>query len=111
VEKPPERVVAFNNRSVGYVLCSIDQMTKELIPDINVDVEIVTAFKENTLVVPRSSVFRNEGESAVLLSKGTEIILKPVVTGLTTYDEIEILDGIESGDLIALNPLNAIPEK
>jgi len=111
VEKPPERVVALNNRSVGYVLCSIDQMTKELIPDINVDVEIVTAFKENTLVVPRSSVFRNEGESAVLLSKGTEIILKPVVTGLTTYDEIEILDGIESGDLIALNPLNAIPEK
>jgi hypothetical protein len=84
-------------------------MSEKLIPDINVDVEIITAFKENVLVVPRSCVFRNEGESAVLLSQGNETVLKLVVTGLTTYDEIEILEGIEPGDVIALNPLNALP--
>jgi HlyD family secretion protein len=109
VEKGADRVVALNNRSVGHVLCSIDEMPERLIPDINVDVEIVTAFKEDTLVVPRSSVFRNEGESVVLLVQGAETALKPVVTGLTTYDEIEILEGIEPGDVVALNPLSAMP--
>jgi HlyD family secretion protein len=111
VEKTADRVVAMNNRSVGYVLCSIDEMSEKLIPDINVDVDIVTASKENTLVVPRSSVFRNEGESVVLLSQGAQTVLKPVVTGLTTYDEIEILDGIEPGDVVVLNPLNNLPQE
>ncbi len=110
VETPPGKVVALNNRSVGYVLCSLNQATTELIPDINVDVEIVTAFKENALVVPRSSVFRNEGESVVLLAKGDEIRITPVVTGLQTFDEIEIVEGIEPGDQVVLNPLSAIPE-
>lgn len=111
VEKPADRVVAMNNRSVGNVLCSIDERSEKLIPDINVDVDIVTAFKENTLVVPRSTVFRNEGESVVLLSQGAQTVLKPVVTGLTTYDEVEILGGIEEGDQVVRNPLNAIPEQ
>ncbi|MEJ2111654.1 MAG: hypothetical protein P8Z37_17440 [Acidobacteriota bacterium] len=45
----------------------------------------------------------------MLLLKGTETEIQPVETGLTTYDEIEILDGIEPGDRVVLNPLNAIP--
>jgi HlyD family secretion protein len=111
VEAPAERVVALNNRSVGHVLCSISGESAELIPDINVKVEIVTTFKEKALVVPRSSVIRDEGKPAVLLSEGTKTTLKPVVIGLVTYDEIEILEGIELGDLVVVDPLKVLPEK
>jgi HlyD family secretion protein len=104
VEKRAEQVVALNNRSVGYVFCRVDGSPVELIPNLNVKVEIVTARKPDALVVPRAAVFNQDGKPAVmiLLAKGTAV--KSVVTGLATSDEIEILQGIETGTTVILNP-------
>jgi multidrug efflux pump subunit AcrA (membrane-fusion protein) len=104
VDKQADQVVALDNRSVGHVLCSIDGDPKELIPNLNVDVEITTAVKKNALVVPRSSVFSKEGEPAVLLAESNGTITKPVTMGLVTSQEIEILDGINEGDSVVLYP-------
>ena len=104
VEKPAEQVVALNNRSIGYVFCSIDGGPKELIPNLNVKVEIMTDLKTNALIVPRSAVFNHEGKPAVLLSDGKGTIAKPVDPGLVTSEEIEILNGIHEGDSVVLNP-------
>jgi len=104
IETPAERVVALNNRSVGHVLCSIDGQSKELMPDINVKVEITTDMKENALVVPRSAVINHEGEFIVLLPEGKGTVIQPVKIGLATNNKFEILDGIEVGDTIVVNP-------
>jgi len=104
VEKRAEQVVALNNRSVGYVLCRIDGSPGELIPNLNVRVEIVTARKTDALVVPRAAVISQKGKPSVMvpLEKGTA--LKPVVTGMVTPEEIEILQGIDPGTTVILNP-------
>jgi len=104
VDKQAEQVVALDNRSVGHVLCSIDGNPKELIPNLNVDVEITTAVKKNALVVPRSAVFNDDGKPAVLLMELDRTITKPVAMGLVTSQEIEILDGIHEGDPVVLYP-------
>lgn len=104
VEKPAEQVVALNNRSVGYVFCSVDAKPKELIPNLNVKVEITTARKADVIVVPRSAVIRQNGKPAVILSEGNRTVVKPVELGLVTSEEIEILQGISAGDSIAINP-------
>ncbi len=104
VEKPAEQVVALNNRSVGYVLCSLAGEPKELIPNLNVQVEITTAHKTHTLVVPRSAVFNRDGKPAVLLSEGMKTFVKPVEYGLFNSREIEIISGINEGDSVAINP-------
>jgi multidrug efflux pump subunit AcrA (membrane-fusion protein) len=104
VEKLAEQVVALNNRSIGYVFCSIDGGPKELIPNLNVKVEIMTDLKTNALIVPRSAVFNHEGKPAVLLPDGKGTIAKPVDPGLVTSEEIEILNGIHEGDSVVLNP-------
>jgi HlyD family secretion protein len=104
VDKQADQVVALDNRSVGHVLCSINGDPKELIPNLNVDVEITTAVKENALVVPRSSVFNDNGEPVVLLMEPNGAITKPVTMGLVTSQEIEILDGINEGDSVILYP-------
>jgi hypothetical protein len=104
VEKSAEQVVAMNNRSVGYVLCSVDKGPKGLIPNLNVKVEIITNFKANALVIPRSAVFDYKGKPAVLLQEGTSRTIRPVTRGLVTSEEIEILHGIDAGDSIVLNP-------
>jgi HlyD family secretion protein len=104
VDKPAKQVVTLDNRSVGHVLCSVDGNPDELIPNLNVKVEITTAVNENALVVPRSSVFSPEGKPTVLLLEGNRIRQKPVTMGLFTSDKIEILDGIEAGDSVVLYP-------
>jgi len=104
VETPAERVVTLNNRSVGHVLCSIDGAPGELIPNINVKVNIITDLKANTLLVPRSAVFSREGKSAVLLPEGNKTTVQPIEIGLVTYDEIEVLQGLEAGETVITNP-------
>lgn len=107
VDKPAKQVVALDNRSVGHVLCSIDGAPEDLIPNLNVDVEITTAVKENALVVPRSAVLNDDGKPAVLVVESDRIIAKPVTMGLATSQEIEILDGINEGDSVVLYPAEA----
>jgi len=107
VDKLAKQVVALDNRSVGHILCSIEGDPKELIPNLNVDIEITTAVKENALVVPRSSVFNDDGEPSVLIAELDRTIAKPVTMGLVTSQEIEILGGLNEGDSIILYPAEA----
>ena len=104
VEKPAEQVVALNNRSVGNVLCSVEGDPRELIPNLNIKVEITTDLKANAIVIPRSAVIGREGKSVVLVAEGERTVARPVELGLVTPEEIEILSGIDAGDSIALNP-------
>jgi len=105
VEKPAEQVVSLNNRTVGYVLCSIEGEPTELIPNLNVKVGITTVRKADALVVPRSAVFSPNGNPSVLLPNGKNLQQKKVVLGLVTSEEIEILQGINAGDTVIINPL------
>ncbi len=103
VEKPAPQVVPLSNRSVGNVLCSVDGNPEELIPNLNVRVEIVTARKENALVIPRSAIFNRAGRPAVMLWEKTGTVVKPVVLGLVAQEEVEILEGIDEGSSVVLN--------
>jgi multidrug resistance efflux pump len=105
VEKPAEQVVSLNNRTVGYVLCSIEGEPKELIPNLNVKVGITTARKTDALVVPRSAVFSPNGKPSVLLPGAKTPQQKQVLLGLVSSEEIEILQGINAGDSVIINPL------
>jgi HlyD family secretion protein len=107
IEKPAEQVVVMNNRSVGHVLCSVEAGPRELIPNLNVKVQITTARKADVLVIPRSAVIRQGGKTAVLLSQGDRTVVKPVELGLVTSEEIEILQGINAGDSVVINPGDA----
>jgi multidrug efflux pump subunit AcrA (membrane-fusion protein) len=104
VERPAQTVVALGNRSVGYVICSIEGTPRELIPNSRVSVQIITAQKADALIVPRSAVFNHNGQPTVITLEGDRRVFKPVNLGLTTPQEIEILQGIEEGSKVIINP-------
>ena len=104
IEKTAEQVVALNNRAVGLVLCSVDGDPKELIPNLNIKVEITTDMKADALVVPKSAVISQNGRPTVLLYARDHTVAKPVEVGLVTSEEIEILHGVSAGDAVVLNP-------
>jgi HlyD family secretion protein len=104
VEKTAEQVIALNNRSVGEVLCSIENGPAGLIPNLNVSVKIITDTKPDALIVPRSAVFNAQGKPSVLISEGPVTKTKSVELGLFTPEEIEIVRGINEGDPVVVNP-------
>jgi len=107
VDRPAQQVVALGNRFVGYALCAFDGEPKELMPNINVKVQIVTAGKAGALVIPRTAVFNDNGKPAVMLSNGVHTVLRPVLPGLITPEEIEILEGVEEGNRVVTHPGDA----
>jgi len=107
VERPAEQVVEMNNRTVGYVICSIEGNPGELIPNLNVMVEITTMNKSDAVVVPRSAVFSPDGIRSVRVFDGKAAVTKPVVSGIVTTEEIEILEGVLEGDEVVLNPMDS----
>ena len=107
VAEPANQVVALGNRSVGYVLCSLDDPSKELIPNLNVKVQIILSSKPAALVVPRTAVFSDNGRPTVLLSDGRSTRAQAVVLGLVTPEEVEIVQGLEEGSMVVTNPGDA----
>jgi len=107
VERPAEQVVAMDNRTVGHVICSIEGYPEELIPNLNVTIEITIIRKPDAIVVPRSAVFRPDGIRSVLIFDGRTAITKPVTTGIVAMEEIEILEGVREGDEVVINPMDS----
>ncbi len=103
VEKPAKQVVPLNNRSVGHVVCALDGDPAELMPNLNVKVEIVTAQKKDALVIPRAAVFNRNGRPTVMVSEAKGTALKSVELGLATPEGIEIVQGIPEGSSVVLN--------
>jgi len=104
VEQTADQVLPLGNRSVGFVFCSVEGNPVELIPNINLKLQIVTSRKPGALVVPRAAVFSHNGQSTVLLEDGGHTVLRPVVLGMVTPQEVEILQGLEEGNQIVINP-------
>lgn len=108
VEQPAEQVVSMDNRTIGYVICSIEGSPEELIPNLNMKVEITTMRKPDAIVVPRSAVFSPDGTRSVRVFDGKTAVTKPVVSGIVTTEEIEILEGVSVGEEVILNPLDSM---
>jgi len=101
-EMVPKTVVARGTRSVGEVLCSIENAGLELLPNINVNVRILVREQANALVVPRGAV-RTEGkERVVFVVEGTKLRRRAVKAGITGAGSVEILDGLAEGETVAL---------
>src|ERR1700737_1207731 len=52
----PKKVVAGGSRSVGEMLCAVDNDKLELLPNINVNIRINSKERKNVLAVPRGAV-------------------------------------------------------
>jgi len=107
VEQPAEQVSSREIRTVGQVICSIEGYPEELIPNLNVKVEIITLSKPDAIVIPRGAVFSPDGVRSARIFDGVTAVTRPVLTGLVTMDEIEIIEGVLEGEEVIINPLSS----
>lgn len=109
VERLPARVTTEGTRSVGQVDCAIDNADGRLLPNVNVNVEIITSERPDTLIVPREAVFhesRQMGQKGdrhfVFVVEGNRLRRREVTIGISNATRIEIRSGLQAGELLAL---------
>ena len=89
-------------RSVGEVLCSVDNSKLELLPNINVEVRIIVRQRPNAVVVPRETVHEENGGHYVYLLGADKIHRREVAVGASSASKYEVLSGVMPGDQVAL---------
>lgn len=102
VERLPSEVREFGTRKVGEVSCTLNNPERTILPNVNLNVEIVTEGKSAVLTVPREAVLGADHEQHVFLVRGGMLVRQPVQTGIANPTRVEIRQGLEEGDEVAL---------
>jgi len=105
-EVVPKQVVPRGTRSVGELLCSVNNDKLELLPNVNVNVRINSKERDNVLVVPRGTVASENGKRYVFVVKtgvGKKVLEKrEIQIGISDANHYEVVSGLDVKDLIAL---------
>jgi len=105
----PKQVVPRGTRSVGELLCAVNNDKVELLPNINVNVRINSRQRMNVLAVPRGAV-ASEGEhrfvfvvKAKQLGVGKSTLEKrEIKVGIADATSYEVIGGLQEGEMVAL---------
>ncbi|HEY6128948.1 MAG TPA: efflux RND transporter periplasmic adaptor subunit [Candidatus Acidoferrum sp.] len=105
----PKQVVPRGTRSVGELLCSVNNDKLELLPNVNVSVRIHSEQRTNVLVIPRGTVASENGKRYVFVVKnsglgvGKKVLEKrEIQLGIADSVHYEVIGGLDAKDLIAL---------
>jgi hypothetical protein len=98
----PKQVVTRGTRSVGELLCSVTNDKLDLLPNVTVDVRIHVSERQGTLVVPRGGVFIDGDRRFVFRVEQDRLHRRLVKVGIADPTRIEILSGLNEGDVVAL---------
>jgi len=108
-ESVPKQVVPRGTRSVGELLCSVNNDKLELLPNVNVTVRINSQERSNVLVIPRGTVASEGGKRFVYVVKSTGLgvgkkILekREIQLGIADSVHYQVISGLDAKDLIAL---------
>jgi HlyD family secretion protein len=101
-EQVPKTVVPRGGRSVGEVLCSVDNDDMTLLPHVNVDVRLRQRSRPQVVVVPRAAVRAAGEQRYVFLVKQQRLERRPITVGVAGTSEYEVRQGLSEGDLVAL---------
>jgi HlyD family secretion protein len=103
VTRVPTTVSLHGSRTVGEVLASVDNEDLKLLPNVNINVSVITAQHPNALTVPREAVRQDKnGSRFVLRIDGDELKRVPVETAVSSMTRIEVTKGLQAGDRVAL---------
>jgi HlyD family secretion protein len=109
VSHVPTTVVPRGTRSVGEVVCNVDNADLKLLPNVNVNVNVIIANKDNALTVSREAVVQDGDKRYVYVVDGGHVKKTEVETALSSPTRIEIIKGLQDKQQVALGSLSSQP--
>lgn len=108
-EMIPKQVEPHGTRSVGALICSVNNDKLELLPNINVNVRINSKERIGVLSVPRGAVEAEGGRRYVFVVKKNQLSVgkstlekREVHVGIADATNYEVVSGLQEGELVAL---------
>lgn len=105
----PKQVVPRGTRSVGELLCSVNNDKLELLPNTNVNVRINSRERLGVLSVPRGAVEIEGGRRYVYVVKLSQLGVgkstlekREIRVGIADATNYEVVSGLQEGELVAL---------
>jgi HlyD family secretion protein len=105
----PKQVVPHGTRSVGELLCAVNNDKLELLPNINVNVRINSRERIGVLSVPRGAVAAEGGRRYVFVVKQNQLGVgkstlekREIHVGIADATSYEVVSGLKEDDLVAL---------
>jgi RND family efflux transporter MFP subunit len=89
----------------------VDNSNEELLPGMYAKIRFKLNHTVNVLRLPGDGlVFRTEGPVAAVVGKDHRVHYHKLTLGRDYGSEVEVTDGLEPGDLVVLNPTDAVAE-
>jgi HlyD family secretion protein len=105
-ENVPKQVVARGSRSVGELLCSVENKNLELLPNTNVNVRINLRERLNVVTVPRGAVETEAGKRYVFVVKegvgNSKLEKREIQVGIADVTNFEVTGGLQVDEVVAL---------
>lgn len=101
-EQIPKEVVPHGARSVGEVLCSVDNAQRELLPNVNVALKIFVRHESHALALSRAAVRTDGTRRYVFVIDDGRVHRKDVKVGIASTAKYEVLSGLSEGDHVAI---------
>jgi HlyD family secretion protein len=105
----PKQVVSRGTRSVGELLCSVNNDKLDLLPNTNVNVRINSRERLGVLSVPRGAVEIEGGRRYVFVVKLSQLGVgkstlekREIRVGIADATNYEVVSGLQEGELVAL---------
>jgi HlyD family secretion protein len=109
VSHVPTTVVPRGTRSVGEVVCDVDNADLKLLPNVNVTVNVITAKQESALTVSREAVVQDGSRHYVYVIEGGHLKKTEVDTAISSPTRIQITKGLQDNQQVALGSLSTQP--
>jgi len=100
-----------NNVTVYDVTVVIDKIPKKWAAEMTANVEFIIQEKKDILVVPVTALKERKNRKFVVLAQTEERRFRPVETGITDNNMIEIVEGLEEGEEIIISDIKGRDSK
>jgi len=102
----PKQVVARGLRSVGELLCSVQNDKLALLPNTNVNVRINSKERFNVLSVARGAVETENTQRYVFVVRDSvgqsRLEKRPIQVGIADATDYEVVSGLQEGEVVAI---------
>jgi len=105
----PTTVSQLGTRSVGDILCAVDNSDRKLLPNVNVNVSITTVQENNVLTVSREAVRQDNGQQYVFAIINGELKRRNITTSVSNLTRVEVTSGLSDNAPVALSALDNHP--
>jgi len=109
VTRVPTTVSLVGTRTVGEITCAIDNQDLKLLPNINVNLTVMTARHDNVLTVSREAMHQEDSKHFVYEISDDVLKRQEVQTSISNLTRIEVTGGLQQGARVALSSENGVP--